>query len=241
MYVFEVRVDNVTRLEIESQIKAFLDEDKFHHIATINPEILLLTEKNQKFRETLNACEMNPADGFGLHLAAWRRRERLRTRYPGADLMDFILREAEIWGFSIFLATRADGLSTWQETRDAILKVYPELKIDGADINLSELRVTSYELRSKIENYHLVLCNFGAPEQEYFLASLREQPNIIRLAMGVGGTFDYLTGKISRAPKWIRTLGLEWLWRLIRQPRRWQRIVRAVFLFPLKVFLNWKP
>jgi len=58
--------------------------------------------------------------------------------------------------------------------------------------------------------------------------------------MGVGGSFDYLTGKQKRAPRWMRIFGLEWLWRLILQPQRWKRIGNAVVIFPIKILFNKK-
>jgi len=85
------------------------------------------------------------------------------------------------------------------------------------------------------------LCNFGAPYQELLLAGLRNQPGTIRVAMGVGGSFDFLTGKVKRAPRWMRAVGLEWLWRLLLQPRRLKRIWNAVVVFPVQVFLKNKP
>ena len=78
-------------------------------------------------------------------------------------------------------------------------------------------------------------CNFGAPDQEYFLESLRGRSESVRLVMGVGGAFDFLTGKLPRAPRVFRVIGLEWLWRLFLQPSRWKRIWRAVVVFPIAV------
>ena len=92
----------------------------------------------------------------------------------------------------------------------------------------------NYELKTK--NYELFLCNFGAPYQEKFINSLKN--DILWVAMGVGGSFDYVTGKTKRAPKIMRIFGLEWLWRLILQPKRIKRIINAVIIFPIKVILN---
>jgi N-acetylglucosaminyldiphosphoundecaprenol N-acetyl-beta-D-mannosaminyltransferase len=83
--------------------------------------------------------------------------------------------------------------------------------------------------------YEILFCNFGAPHQEKFLNSLKSAK--IRLAMGVGGSFDYVTGKLQRAPRAMRIFGLEWLWRLILQPKRWRRIWNAVIVFPIKIIL----
>jgi len=85
----------------------------------------------------------------------------------------------------------------------------------------------------------IVFANFGAPYQEKFLNSLKSAKNSkMRLVMGVGGSFDYLTGKIRRAPVFTRKIGLEWLWRLIQQPRRIKRIWNAVIIFPIKIIFQ---
>jgi N-acetylglucosaminyldiphosphoundecaprenol N-acetyl-beta-D-mannosaminyltransferase len=81
----------------------------------------------------------------------------------------------------------------------------------------------------------ILLVAYGAPAQELWIA--RNQPLLgVPAAIGVGGTFDYLAGHVPRAPRWMRRLGLEWLFRLIRQPWRWRRIWTAVVSFPLAVW-----
>jgi N-acetylglucosaminyldiphosphoundecaprenol N-acetyl-beta-D-mannosaminyltransferase len=142
-----------------------------------------------------------------------------------------ILRLADERELSVFLACRADGLSTFEETREAILKVFPELDISGDNINIKNVPYQILDTR-----YQILLCNFGAPHQEVFINSLKDDK--IRLAMGVGGSFDFLTGKVKRAPVFLRQIGLEWLWRLILQPGRIKRIFRAVIVFPIKVIFS---
>ncbi len=122
------------------------------------------------------------------------------------------------------------GLSNYEAIKKALLEKYPELSV--AKFSPEYLTV------SKPIPYHVVLCNYGAPLQEIILTGLREQPGNIRLAMGVGGAFDFLTGRIPRAPKFLRSIGLEWLWRLFQQPKRWRRIWNAVIIFPWKVLIQ---
>jgi N-acetylglucosaminyldiphosphoundecaprenol N-acetyl-beta-D-mannosaminyltransferase len=80
------------------------------------------------------------------------------------------------------------------------------------------------------------MCNFGAPWQEFFIRS--QKNDIIKIGIGVGGTFDFWTGKVKRAPIFLRKIGLEWMWRLIQQPKRMRRIFRAVIIFPIRVIFN---
>lgn len=228
MYILGVPVDNLKQKEVLARVEMFLSEPRFHQIATINPEFILEAEKNKEFCAVLQDCDLRVADGFGIALAMLFKGEKLECRFPGADLMEEILSLTNEKHLGIYLAIRKDGLSSFEEIKSALLKKYSDLKINGTAID-SKIPNSQFLIPDSI-----VLCNFGAPQQELFLNSLKNQ-NDIRLAMGVGGSFDYLTGKQRRSPKWLRAIGLEWLWRLIQQPKRWKRIWNAVVVFPFRV------
>lgn len=234
MHILNVPINTLTRAEILARVEDFLEEPRFHRIATVNPEFLLLAEKNKVFRTALLEADLRIADGFGIVLAGLLRGKYIR-RFPGADLMEEILRIAQKKNLSMYLAIRKDGLSSFDEVKSAILKRYPSIRIFGDAFEVS--RIENRESRIKISipdsQFLILLSNFGAPEQEIFLDSLKNQ-NDIRLAMGVGGSLDYLTGRQKRAPQWLRTLGLEWLWRLVQQPQRWRRVWNAVIVFPFR-------
>jgi N-acetylglucosaminyldiphosphoundecaprenol N-acetyl-beta-D-mannosaminyltransferase len=230
MDVLGVRVDNLERKEILGKISNFLSEDKFHQIATINPEIVLQTKRDENFKNILNSCNLNIADGFGIACAFWWLKNKLKFRMTGIDLMQEILKMANEKKLRIFLAAKSGGLSSFEETREAILNKYQNLKIGGANINVDSQWPIIFE--------EIVFCNFGAPFQEIFLNGLKCDK--IKLAVGVGGSFDYLTGRLKRAPKWMQFFGVEWLWRLMLQPKRIGRILNAVIVFPIKIIFNLK-
>lgn len=237
--ILGIKIDNLTKIEIQQKVESFLMEDNFHQIATINPEFILAAQENSEFRNILNSCDLNIADGFGIKLAFWRYGKNLKYRLAGIDLMLKILQFANVKKLSVFLAANKNGLSSWEETRDAILKTYPNLEITGENIDTKKSYkffgcAKSGEAR-QVSSCEILFCNFGTPYQEIFLRS--QKGGKIRLAMGVGGSFDYLTGKTLRAPKFLRQMGLEWLWRLVLQPKRWKRIWNAVIIFPLKIIL----
>lgn len=236
MAILGVKIDNLSKKEILEKVSDFLTEDKFHQIATVNPEFILTAQKNAKFKNILNNCDLNVADGVGLKFAFWKNGEKLKARIAGADLFEEILKIASINNYKIFLVANSRGLSGWEETRDVILKIYPNLEINGFKVEPLKFQGLTIDL---INNYNIVFCNFGAPFQELFIDSLKSLENAkIRLGMGVGGSFDYLTGKIKRAPVLMRKIGLEWLWRLIQQPKRIKRIWNAVVIFPIKIIFN---
>lgn len=226
--ILNTSIDNLTQEEILERVKNFFDEPKFHQIATVNPEFLLEAEKNTEFRDVLRNCNLRIADGFGIVLAGLLQGKCI-TRFPGADLLEELLKLANEKKLEVYLAVRKNGLSTYDEVRGTILKRFPDIKISGENIDPNQ----AYSIRDT--KYDILFCNFGAPQQEIFLNNLKNQNNI-RLALGVGGSFDYLTGKQKRAPRWLQSIGFEWFWRLLLQPKRFGRIWNAVVIFPFHVF-----
>lgn len=220
MELLGVSLSQATRQEILERIEAYLTEPQFHRIATVNPEFLVLATKNQAFKESLNRADLCIADGFGIVLAGWWRKETI-TRFPGADLLGSILTLAEEKSYTVFLALKEDGLSSSEEIKEVLFRKHPSLRIT-----------------TELKQAEIIFCNFGAPEQEMYLESLRSNPGNLRLAIGVGGSFDYMTGKLKRAPKVMRFLGLEWLWRLMLQPKRFKRIWDAVIIFSIKILVE---
>ncbi|NTW45524.1 MAG: WecB/TagA/CpsF family glycosyltransferase [Candidatus Moranbacteria bacterium] len=224
--IFGVPVECRSRKGVESIIRETLGGKRFRRIATANPEFFVRARRDACFRENLLAADYRIADGFGIVLDGFLSGKKI-VRYPGADLLSFVLSEAERSQSSAFLLVRNDGLSTLPEVIRAIRARYTRLVVDGETLDPKSIIVPDAARRATV-----VLCNFGAPEQEYALESFRKDPGNIRLAMGVGGSFDFLTGRRKRAPERMRTVGLEWFFRLLVQPRRIGRIWTATVVFP---------
>jgi N-acetylglucosaminyldiphosphoundecaprenol N-acetyl-beta-D-mannosaminyltransferase len=234
--ILGIKIDNLSKSELLEKIGFFLSENKFHQIATVNQEFILEAQRNQEFKNILNNCDLNAADSIGIKLAFWRYGKKLKYRFAGVDLMLEILKLAEDRGLPVFLACRKDGLSGFEETEKVILRLFPKLSISGVNLDLEANLPSDLSYKLKAKNYNLVLCNFGAPHQEIFINSLRN--DMIGLGLGVGGSFDFITGKVKRAPILMRNIGLEWLFRLYQQPNRWKRIWNAVVIFPIKVIFS---
>jgi N-acetylglucosaminyldiphosphoundecaprenol N-acetyl-beta-D-mannosaminyltransferase len=233
MRVLGIRIDNLGKKEILKKIEFFLSEEKFHQIATINPEFILTAQKDEDFKNILNQCDLNVADGVGIRFAFLRFGKTLKSRFAGADLLEEILQIANDKKLSAFLAISNKGLSNYDEIKTALEKKYPDINFSGDSIECNP-HSTFHVPRSTI-----LFCNFGAPNQERFIKSQKSAK--IRLAMGVGGSFDFLTGKITRAPFWMRKFGLEWLWRFFQEPSyRFKRIFQAVIIFPIKILFSKK-
>jgi N-acetylglucosaminyldiphosphoundecaprenol N-acetyl-beta-D-mannosaminyltransferase len=238
--ILGIRVDNFSGDEIETKIKVFLRKKGFKQVVTINPEFIIESRKNEEFRDIINNADLNIADGIGIKFAFWRFGESLKKRLAGIDLMWNIIRIAEKKKAPVFLIANENGMSSWEETAEAIKRSFPKIKIGGMNISPSVCYFNSRERNQiyKIKDYKILFCNFGAPRQEEFVSLLKNANTNIKIAMGAGGSFDFISGKKKRAPMWMRRIGMEWLWRLILQPKRIIRIWNAVVVFPIRVLLN---
>ena len=143
MEILGVKLDNFTRKEILAKVTTFLAEERFHQIATINPEFVLRAQKDVAFRDILNDCDLKVADGVGIWFAFLRFGKYLKSRMTGIDLMIEILKLAAENKLKVFLVSYVGALSSWEETKEAIQKIYPNLEIDGVDINKNS---TNYQL-----------------------------------------------------------------------------------------------
>jgi len=256
MNILGVRIDNFSKKEILEKIEFFLNEENFHHIATVNPEFVLRAQEDSEFKNILNKTDLNVADGVGISYAFLRYGQRLEGRIAGVDLMQEILQTADQKKMSLFLAIHQNGLSCFAEIKKALNEKYPNIEIAGADIDprkskkmLTEILNQVQDDKEKNRDADILFCNFGFPAQEKFINSLKNKQNAslqlkgsqgkIRIAMGVGGSFDFVTGKVQRAPLWMQKIGLEWLWRFMQEPGyRFKRIINAVIIFPIRILFN---
>lgn len=215
-------------------LQKIIGPDKHFFIATPNPEMLLESKKNEPFLEILNRTDLNIPDGFGIMIAARIRRKPLKERITGTDLMQEICRHAPE-KTKIFLLGAGPGIA--EKTAEILEKRYHNIRVSGS-FGGSPSPEEDSRLRHLINKSEadVLFVAYGAPKQEIWLA--RNLPHLthIKVAMGVGGAFDFISGAVKRAPMWMRKLGLEWLYRLIKQPSRIGRIFNATIKFPL-IFL----
>ena len=227
-----VRIDNLSHDEIESWIKNVLNNpprQKF--ITTLNPEIILKGFYDDKYRDILNSADLNLCDGFGIKFVSWLKGAQIKKRYTGVDLTNYLLELAKKNSKKVLIVISEDSLSSPEETKKGIEKKYgvaPQ----------AEYFEENFFNREEVKNAQIVFVNFGAPKQEKFIFHHREKFPEAQIMAGVGGTFDFMTGKMKRAPKIFRSLGLEWLWRLLQEPKRLERIVNAVIIFPYLALKN---
>lgn len=235
--ILGIKTGKYRKKEIQEKIKEFYNSPKYKQIVTPNPEIILEAQKDEELFYILNQADISLADGFGLKIAACLSHQKL-YRYTGADLLPYLLQEAKENNRKILIINRKEGLSKNTEINQYLQNKYPQISSLIIETDLKEL--IAAEDIIKINNFspQLVISLLGAPYQEKQIFKLNQSIASLKLGIGLGGAFDFLTGKIKRAPIFMRSLGLEWLWRLYKQPKRWRRIWQATFIF-LSKSLYW--
>ncbi|MDX2161342.1 MAG: WecB/TagA/CpsF family glycosyltransferase [bacterium] len=194
------------------------------HVCTVNPEMIMIARRDAIFRWILRRADLTVPDGVGLLWAAKRAGSPLPERVTGSDGVPRIAQEAAAHGWRLFLLGAAPGIA---ETAAARLTArHPTLKIAGtyAGSPAPEEEAAIVE-RINASGADLLFVAYGAPEQDKWIA--RNSPRLrVKMAMGIGGTLDFIAGAVPRAPGSFRRLGLEWLYRLILQPWRIRRMMR---------------
>lgn len=238
--ILGIQIDNLRKPEALGKIKEFLSNGHQHYTVTTNPEMVVAAQKDKHFLEILNKAGLSVPDGFGLILASRYLRRPLLERITGVDLMLDICQIAEQKKYSIFLVAAKEGLSKPEETAPALNKKFPGLKIGGVILAEGESGERIIAEINKARPDILFVSLRGIGRQEKFIAENLYKTPSVKIAMGVGGSFDFITGKIKRAPRSIRKIGLEWLWRLFMQPWRWKRIFTATIKFSWEIIKNGK-
>lgn len=236
--LLDVPIDGVTREEAAGRVETLLDEPRGHLVTTPNPEMLVLASKDAAFRAALSQADLAVPDGIGLLYVARLKGMRLPERVTGTDLLDDIAAIAARRKLSVYLLGGIDDVA--EDAAKTLLKRHHGLKIVGAESG-GHVRIDdqgrphadpAVEERIREAAPDVLFVAFGHGVQERWITSHLPVLPSVRLAMGVGGAFDFLADRVQRAPATLRNLGLEWLWRLIMQPWRFKRIWTAVAVFP---------
>ncbi len=232
--VLGIKIDDISIDQIVDTVKEWLSQKGRHYIVTPNPEIVMMAQKDLQLKEIINHADLSLPDGNGLKLTT-----NIKCLSPGVDVMEALVKMASIWGLSVgFLGGKGDVAKV---TAECLKKKYPKLTVKYAlsgpiiptkvkTYTNNDLSIPDQVLTNRCDILFVAL---GPPKQEHWIA--RNFKNIpVKVAMGVGGSFDYISGRVLRAPQWIRNLQLEWLFRLIMEPWRIKRQVLLIkYLFLL--------
>ncbi|MCZ7572600.1 MAG: WecB/TagA/CpsF family glycosyltransferase [Ardenticatenaceae bacterium] len=228
--VLRVPIHNLTFDEALARIAAMIATGRPNQIVTINPEFLVIARNNPAFHTVLASADLALADGVGLQLAAALQGRRFVSRVPGSELVYRLAPLAAAHGWRLFFLGAGPGIA--ERAAQVLRAQYPTLKIavDGADPTPAGTAAAVAHIQATRPD--ILLVAYGAPTQDLWIARHGAAAGV-PVMMGIGGTLDFVAGIVPRPPKLYRDLGIEWLYRLWKQPWRWHRQLRL----PLFMFL----
>jgi len=237
--VLGIRIDNVTMGEAVERVKDLFKIGKRSQVVTPNPEMVIAARQDKEFTRILNGADLAVPDGAGLVWASRIWGTPLQERVAGTDLFLRLCEESMRRSGKVFLLEGPAGLCTAEAAARELKRRYPKIKIagtlvaDGSPEN--DAKTVQLINRSSSQPIDLLFVAYGHGKQERWIKRNLSKLNV-KVAMGVGGAFDFVAGAQQRAPLLMRRLGLEWLYRMVRQP--W-RARRQLALLPF-IFLTFK-
>ena len=236
--IMGVRINNISMNEVLKLTEQKIENDEKYIIYTPNTEIIMMCKKDEEFLNLMNQSDINVPDGVGLIYAGKIKKLPLKEKVAGYDLSINLLKMADEKGLKLYVVGGRPGVA--EAAMKNVQNKYPGTKIVGAQhgyfkgAHLGEFG--HYEELSLIEDInkhkpHILFVGFGAKKQEQWIEYNKGKINA-NVIIGNGGTLDGLAGFVKRAPDIFINLGLEWLYRLIKEPKRITRqIVLPVFMF----------
>ena len=219
--ILGVAFDALTLGEAEERADALLCSGAGGYIVTANPEIVLRCREDAAYAAAVNGAKLVLADGVGDLCAARILGTPLPGRVAGADLVPRLLARLAERGGSVFLYGARPGVA--ERAGESLQSACPGLRIAGTENGYISDETALLEALER-EKPDLLLLGLGAPRQELWMARNRQKINAVMI--GVGGLLDVFAGDSPRAPESWQRLGLEWLYRLLREPRRFKRVIR---------------
>ncbi|NUM25392.1 MAG: WecB/TagA/CpsF family glycosyltransferase [Candidatus Buchananbacteria bacterium] len=230
--ILGIKIDNLSLQEVLEKIKRFLDSDQQHYVVTPNPEFIVASQTDGHFKEILNYADIAVADGIGLVKAAKFSGKRLQ-RVTGVDLVWAVCELAEQINCSVYLLGAKGTVARRAGT--VLQENFKNLTIAGAESGgeINDPKEINFDIVNKINasQAKILFVALGHVKQEKWIFYHLDRLKNVKVAIGVGGAFDYISGEVVRAPLFLRRLGLEWLFRLVTQPQRFKRIFNATIVF----------
>ena len=220
--VLGVAFDNVTMEQAAELGGKMLQEDRFHYVVTPNPEFILAAEKDESFRAVLNAADLVIPDGIGVIYSAKILGTPLAERVPGIEFSAKMLEKLNEMGGRLFLLGAKPGVA--EKAGENICAQYPNIVLCGTQDGYfkDEEEVILKVAAAKPD---LVFVCLGAPKQEKWMARWGQHTGA-KMAIGLGGCLDVYAGNVERAPEAWQKLGMEWAYRLKREPKRIGRMAK---------------
>lgn len=217
--MFGVDVTTESSEETIGRIFSRLQNDEKSFIVAINPEKLMKARKDKALHDILNKATIGIPDGIGVVLASKMRGGNIKGRITGVDMMELLCKESSAYNASVFLYGAKPGVA--EQAADKLQEQYPSLQVAGTlDGYVKDEEKVLETINAS--GADILFVAMGSPAQENFIIHNMDKLNV-SVFQGVGGSFDVFSGNVPRAPLAFRKLGLEWLYRLLKEPSRWKR------------------
>ncbi len=214
--------DNLTLTEAIASGATLARTTGFHYVVTPNPEFVMMAEKNEAFRTLLNNADLTIPDGIGIIHAAKILGRPLKERVPGIDFASGVMEKLSKTGGRVYLLGSKPGVA--ETAMKNLATKYPVLTFCGChDGYFKDPIPVAAEIKAVAPDL-LFVC-LGAPKQETWMATFGPATGV-HLAVGLGGALDVYAGMVERAPEQWQRLGLEWLYRLAKEPKRFGRMAK---------------
>lgn len=227
--ILGVRVDEITMEQTVAAVERFIAAFRHHEaaseqrpaqIVTINPEGIWLARGDAAFAEAIERAALVTPDGNGVLWAARQQGTPLPERVTGIDLTYRLAEQAARQGWSVYLLGAKEGIAKAAAAR--LTEQYPGLTVAGIENGYFRDREQQVIEQIAAAAPDILLAALGMPFQEKWLFAHAAELNC-GVAIGIGGSFDVISGQVRRAPALLQKLRLEWLWRLLADPKRWRR------------------
>lgn len=234
-----VRVSPLGMDEALAHLEAHLDaaEAAPLQVSFVNPDCVNIARRNARYRSTVNRSGLVLPDGIGMRIAGKLLRRPFKQNVNGTDLFPRLCERLAARSGSLFLLGAQPGVAA--EVGQWVAKHHPGVRLAGVRdgyFGAEDQEAVLAQIRQAQPDVLLVA--MGAPLQECWIADHLPQTGA-KVAMGVGGLFDFYAGRMARAPQWLRELGLEWAYRLFREPgRMWRRYLVGNFSFLMAVTMQ---
>ena len=221
--ILGVKIDMVNIDEAADKIMGFFNEPRLHAVFTPNSEIVMEAYKDEGFCAVLNSADLLTADGIGVVYASRILKKPISERAAGYDIARRVLEKLNYTNHKLFLFGGKPGVA--EEAAENLKKEYKELNIAGMRNGYFKPEDEPGIVKELNDSgADIIFVCLGAPKQEKWINAHKDELNA-RVAMGIGGSLDVFAGRAERAPEFWCKLGLEWFYRLVKEPWRAGRMM----------------
>ena len=222
MRFLNTEVDNLTMEEAICKINELIVNKKPSYVVTPNVDHIVKLEEDKEFQEVYKSADLILTDGMPLIWISKLKKNPIKEKVSGSDLFPKVCKMAADKGYKVFLLGAAEGVA--DKAADNLRKKYEGLNIIGTYSPSYGFENKEDEIKHIIRIINdikpdILAVGLGAPKQEKFLYKYRNKLNV-PISLAIGATIDFEAGNVSRAPKWMQNSGLEWFYRLLKEPKR---------------------